>query len=72
MVGKITSEPAIVAVVGPGSALKTLSQATTEAVSVNGATKAVIESVTVGVTDPSVRLREPLVARVTVGIVPAK
>jgi YbbR domain-containing protein len=72
VVGKITSEPATVVVVGPGSALKTLSQATTEAVSVNGAKTAVIEAVTVGVTDPSVRLREPQIARVTVGIVPAR
>jgi len=72
IVGKITSEPATVVVVGPGSALKTLSQATTEAISVNGAKTAVIEAVTVGVTDPSVRLREPQIARVTVGIVPAR
>jgi len=72
MVGKITSEPATVVVVGPASALKTLSQTTTEAVSVNGAKKAVTEPVTVGVTDPSVRLREPQIARVTVAIVPAK
>lgn len=70
-IDKITSEPAMVVVVGPSSALKTLSQATTEAVSVTGAKKAVIESVTVGVTDPSVRLREPQIARVTVAIVPA-
>jgi len=71
MVDKVTSEPASVVVVGPGSALKTLSQATTEPISVNGANKAVIESVTVGVTDPSVHLREPQIARVTVTIVPA-
>jgi YbbR domain-containing protein len=70
-IDKITSEPAMVVVVGPSSALKTLSQATTEAVSVTGAKKTVIESVTVGVTDPSVRLREPQIARVTVAIVRA-
>jgi hypothetical protein len=57
-----------VIVVGPASALKTLTQATTEAVSVNGKRGTFIESVTVGVTDPSVRLREPLIARVTVTI----
>ena len=70
-VGKITSEPPSVVIVGPGSALKNLTQATTESISVNGANKTIIESVTVGVTDPSVRLREPQVARVTVAIVPA-
>ena len=69
-IDKITSEPAMIVVVGPSSALKTLSQATTEAVSVTGAKKTVTESVTVGVTDPSVRLREPQIARVTVAIVP--
>jgi YbbR domain-containing protein len=71
-VGQITSEPPTVVIVGPGSALKNLSQATTEAVSVTGAKKTVIESVTVGVTDPSVRLREPQVARVSVVIAPAR
>ena len=69
VVGAITAEPATVVIVGPGSALKNLDEATTEAVSVNGARERVIESVTVGVTDPSVRLREPQVARVTVKIV---
>ena len=70
-VGQITSEPPTVVIVGPGSALKNLSQATTEAVSVTGARKSIIESVTVGVTDPSVRLREPQIARVSVAIAPA-
>lgn len=68
-VGATTSEPATVVIVGPNSALKNLTQATTEAVSVNGAHETVTEAVTVGVTDPSVRLREPQVAKVTVKIV---
>src|SRR5262245_41400507 len=41
-VGQITSEPPTVVIVGPGSALKNLSQATTEAVSVKGAKKTLI------------------------------
>jgi YbbR domain-containing protein len=71
VISSYTSEPASVTIVGPGSALKNLSQATTEALSVAGATGTVTESVTVGVTDPSIRLREPVVARVTVKIVRA-
>jgi hypothetical protein len=72
MVTSYTSEPASVVIVGPDSALKNVSEATTEALSVAGAKDTVIESVTVGVTDPSIRLREPVVARVTVKIVPAR
>jgi len=71
VISSYTSEPASVTIVGPGRALKNLSQATTEALSVAGATGTVTESVTVGVTDPSIRLREPVVARVTVKIVRA-
>jgi YbbR domain-containing protein len=69
VVSETTSVPPTVVIVGPGSALKNLAQATTEAVSINGARDTVTESVTVGVTDPSVRLREPQVARVIVKIV---
>jgi YbbR domain-containing protein len=65
------SEPAQVMIIGPVSALRNLTQATTEAISVNGARANVIETVTVGVTDPSVRLRDPQTARVTVKITPA-
>jgi hypothetical protein len=53
------------------SALATLTEAITEPVLVNGATAPVTESVTVGVPDQSVRLREPQTARVTVVVVPA-
>ena len=72
VVGGFIADPSSVVIIGSGSALKNLSQATTESVSVNGARSAVTESVTVGVTEPSVRLREPQVARVTVKIVPAR
>jgi hypothetical protein len=52
--------------------LKKLTQATTEAVSVVGAKAPITESVTVGVTDPSVRLSQPIMAKVTVKIVRAR
>jgi YbbR domain-containing protein len=71
MVEKVTSDPARVEVVGPASALKELANAVTEAVSVEGATTTVTESVTVGPADPTVRLRGPQTARVTVTIIPA-
>lgn len=71
MIAGTSSDPTTVMIVGPGSALKNLTQATTEAVSVNGARANVTETATVGVTDPSVRLREPVMARVTVKITPA-
>jgi YbbR domain-containing protein len=69
-VGTIVSDPTTVVVVGPASALKVLSGAVTEAISVEGATETVTESVTVGLADPVVRLLEPQTARVTVSIVP--
>jgi len=73
MVDKVTADPATVDIVGPASSLKSLASAVTEAVSVEGATKAVIETVTVGPADPSVRLRGPqTTARVTVAIVPVR
>jgi len=66
----VTADPAKVDIVGPASALKALTSAVTEAVSVEGARATVIESVTVGPSDPSVRLRGPQTARVTVTIIP--
>ena len=73
MVDKVTADPPTVDIVGPASSLKSLASAVTEAVSVEGATKAVIETVTVGPADPSVRLRGPqTTARVTVAIVPVR
>ena len=72
MVDKVTADPAKVDIVGPASALKELTSAVTEAVSVEGATKTVIESVTVGPADPAVRLRGPQTTRVTVTIVPTQ
>lgn len=71
VVGRITTSPATVQVLGPVGRLETLLEATTEPVRVDGARVNVVDRVTVGVEDASVRLREPLVADVTVEIVPA-
>lgn len=73
IVDKVTADPARVEIVGPASALKALSSAVTEAVSVEGARSNVVETVTVGPADPSVRLRGPeTTARVTVTVVPIR
>jgi YbbR domain-containing protein len=71
VVGTLTSEPATVEVVGPVSALRDLTEAITEPVSVAGADGPVRESVTIGVPDPSVRLRTPQSAVVTVDVSPS-
>jgi YbbR domain-containing protein len=67
----VVSDPPLVDVVGPASALKVISSAVTEAVSVEGATATVTEQVTVGLADPALRLRGTQTARVTVSIVRA-
>src|SRR6185436_18737808 len=71
VVGAMTAEPATVEVVGPESAVKRASEAMTEPVSVAGARDRVQETVTIGVLDPSLRLKNPRPATVTVQIVPA-
>ena len=71
LIGTVTANPATVEVVGPVSALGALTEAITEPVSVSDASKPVTETVTVGVPDPSVRLREPQTAKVTVNVAPA-
>lgn len=71
VVGRITSSPATVEVLGPQSVISQLTEATTEPVSVRGATTTVTDRVTVGVNDPSVRLRTPRSATITVEILPA-
>ena len=68
VVGAVTANPASVQVVGPSSAVEGLSAAMTESVSVAGATGPVTEIVQVGVGDPSVRLRSPVSATVTVDV----
>ncbi|MDP1572505.1 MAG: CdaR family protein [Vicinamibacterales bacterium] len=66
----VVAEPATVDVVGPESALARLTDAITEPVSVAGLAAPVREVVTVGVSDPRVRLRVPRSAQVTVSIAP--
>jgi YbbR domain-containing protein len=71
VVGTVTASPATVTVIGPVSALTDLTEAITEPLSVAGASLPVRESVTIGVADPAVRLREPQNAVVSVDIAAA-
>lgn len=68
----VTAEPDTVEVIGPASLVKGLSEAMTEPISVEGARATVSEMVTVGVSDPAVRLRSPTAARVTVVVAAQK
>jgi hypothetical protein len=70
-IGRITTEPATVEVIGAASRLGDTNAAMTEPVSVQGATRRVRDTVNIGVADPGVRLREPRSAVVTVEILPA-
>jgi YbbR domain-containing protein len=71
VVGQMSADPATVEVIGPESAVKRASEAMTEPVSVTGARDRVSESVTIGVLDPALRLKNPRPATVTVQILPA-
>ncbi|MCC7034252.1 MAG: YbbR-like domain-containing protein [Acidobacteria bacterium] len=68
----VRSEPETVEVAGPASALKQLREAITEPISVADRRETVQEVVTVGVIDPSVRVRSPQTVTVTVTIAPVK
>lgn len=70
-IGTITADPATVEVAGPEDALKHLTRAITEPVSVAGARTVVQESVNVGVADPALRLRKAQSATVIVEVIPA-
>lgn len=70
-VGRITTTPITVDVIGPEMRLSTLREALTETVSIAGATSTLVADVTVGVADPTLRLVEPSTARVEIEIVPA-
>jgi YbbR domain-containing protein len=70
-VGQVVAEPPMVDVVGPESAVERTTEAVTEPVSVGGARDRVREIVTLGLLDPSLRLRNTRAATVTVQIVPA-
>jgi len=71
VVGRTTSDPATVEVVGPDSRVRQISEATTEPVSVKDAKTRVRDGVTIGVLDSAVRLAQPQNANVTVEIWPA-
>src|SRR5204862_6203278 len=53
-IGAISSQPGTVMVAGPGTAIRRLTEAITEPVSVAGALAPVTEVVTVGVLDPTI------------------
>jgi YbbR domain-containing protein len=67
-VAGVTVDPPTVVIVGPAGALNGLTEAITEPISVAGASGPVTETVTIGVADPVVRLRQAQTARVTVSI----
>jgi YbbR domain-containing protein len=71
-IGTVTAEPSTVEVEGPTSAVKAMTSAVTEPLSAAGASATVSELVTVGVPDPSVRLKTPGPVRVTVNVTPAQ
>lgn len=71
VVGRISSTPPTVQVVGPESRLRQIAQATTEPVAIAGARERVRDVVNVGVEDSSVRLKEAQNAEVFVEIWPA-
>ena len=71
-IGTVTAEPATVEIVGPTSAVSAMTSALTEPISAAGASSPITESVTVGVPDPSVRLKDPGQVRVVVNVSPAQ
>jgi YbbR domain-containing protein len=71
VVGTITSDPSTVELVGALSTLSGITEAITEPVSVAGASASFTDVVAVGSPDPSVRLRNPQSARVSISITAA-
>ncbi len=70
VVDKVEVDPREVEVVGPESALRGVVQASTEPVSIDGASATVRETVTIGVPNNALRLTALRPARVVVDIVP--
>ena len=66
--GKITVTPEKVDVLGPAETVRALHAVSTNVVSIDGATGTVTSTVSIEVPDPSVRLRQPQRASVTVAI----
>jgi YbbR domain-containing protein len=71
VVGPMIADPAIVEIAGPESAVKRATEVVTEPVSVSNARDRVRETVTLGVLDPSLRLKNARSAVVSVQILPA-
>jgi YbbR domain-containing protein len=71
VVGGLSADPKTVEVIGPESAVRRVTEALTEPVSVSGARDRVNQSVILGLIDPSLRLKNTRSAMVTVQIVPA-
>jgi YbbR domain-containing protein len=71
LVGKSTADPPTVDVEGPESAVRRVTEAITEPVSVTGTLRQVQETVTIGTLDPAVRVKTNRTTRVTVAIGPA-
>lgn len=71
VVGRISSEPSTVDILGPETRVRQITEATTEPISVGGSRTRVRDVVTVGVIDPSVRLAQPQAATVVVEVGPA-
>ena len=70
VVGMITVDPPTVEVLGPQSSIARVIEAITEPVPVAGARAAVLDAVTVGFSDPALRLKTPRRAQVRVEINP--
>jgi YbbR domain-containing protein len=71
-IGARTAEPATVEIVGPQTAVGRITSALTEPVSVAGASATIVKMVSVGVADPTVRLKSVDVVRVTVPVRPVR
>jgi YbbR domain-containing protein len=67
-----TADPPTVDIVGPQSAVAAMTAAITEPVSVAGESRTIVKTVSVGVSDPTVRLESVDVVRVTVTIRPVR
>jgi YbbR domain-containing protein len=70
IVGNVTADPQTVEVVGPESAVARATEALADAVSIAGAREPVTRNVTVGLLDPSLRLKVPRQVAVTVDVRP--
>jgi YbbR domain-containing protein len=71
VVGSVVADPLVVDVIGPEESIKRVTEALTEPVSIEGARGRVRETVTVGLQDPDLRLKNQRTATVTVEVTPA-